>query len=53
MAVIKAPIWQDIYYTSTTYSMLEYVINRKDRTVIYAGRAYRRPGGTILSIKIS
>lgn len=53
MATIKRPIWQDTYYTSTAYTMLEYVINRKDRTVIYAGRAYRRPGGTILSINIS
>jgi hypothetical protein len=33
--------------------MLEYVINRKDRTVIYAGRAYRRPGASVLSINIS
>ena len=49
----RYPIWQDVYYTSTTYSMLEYVINRKDRTVIYAGRAYRRPGASVLSINIS
>lgn len=49
----KAPIWQDIYYTSTTYTMLEYVINRTDQTVIYAGRAYQRPGGTGISINIS
>lgn len=53
MAVIKAPIWQDIYYTSTAYTMLEYIINRKDRFVIYAGRAYQRPGGTGISINIS
>ena len=49
----KAPIWQDIYYTSTTYTMLEYVINRTDQTVIYAGRAYQRPGGNGISINIS
>ena len=49
----KAPIWQDIYYTSTTYTMLEYVINRTDQTVIYAGRAYQRPGGAGISINIS
>lgn len=53
MAVIKAPIWQDIYYTSTTYTMLEYIINRKDGVVIYAGRAYQRPGGNGISINIS
>jgi len=53
MATIKAPIWQDIYYTSTTYTMLEYIINRKDGVVIYAGRAYQRPGGTGISINIS
>ena len=33
--------------------MLEYVINRTDRTVIYAGRAYQRPGGNGISINIS
>ena len=53
MATIKAPIWQDIYYTSTTYTMLEYIINRKGGVVIYAGRAYQRPGGTGISINIS
>ena len=53
MATIKAPIWQDIYYTSTTYSMLEYIINRKGGVVIYAGRAYQRPGGNGISINIS
>lgn len=49
----KAPIWQDIYYTSTAYTMLEYIINRKDGVVIYAGRAYQRPGGYGISINIS
>jgi hypothetical protein len=53
MATIKAPIWQDIYYTSTTYTMLEYVINKTDQTVIYAGRAYQRPGGNGISINIT
>lgn len=53
MATIKAPIWKDIYYTSTAYTMLEYIINRKDRVVIYAGRAYQRPGGNGISINIS
>jgi hypothetical protein len=33
--------------------MLEYIINRKDRVVIYAGRAYQRPGGNGISINIS
>lgn len=51
--IIKAGIWQDIYYTSTAYTMLEYVINRTDRTVIYAGRAYQRPGTNGISINIS
>ena len=53
MPTIKRPIWQDVYYTSTAYTMLEYVINRSDRTVIYAGRAYQRPGGNGISINIS
>lgn len=52
MATIKAPIWQDVYYTANT-TMLEYIINKTDQTVIYAGRAYRRPGGTGISVNIS
>lgn len=52
MATYRNPIWQDVYYTANT-SMLEYVINRSDRTVIYVGRAYRRPGASQISINIS
>ena len=51
--LIKAPIWQDIYYTSTAYTMLEYTINRQDRTIVYAGRAYQRPGQNGISINVS
>ena len=52
MATIKAPIWQDIYYT-TSGDMLEYIINKTDQTVIYAGRAYRRPGAAGISVNVS
>lgn len=51
--ITKAPIWQDIYYTSTTYTMLEYSIGKIDGTTIYVGRAYQRPGGTGISINVS
>lgn len=53
MATIKAPIWQDIYYTSTTYSVLEYAVQIVGDATIYTGRAYRRPGASALSINIS
>lgn len=52
MATIKAPIWQDIYYT-TSGDMLEYIINKTDQTVIYTGRAYRRPGAAGISVNVS
>ena len=53
MATIKAPIWQDIYYTSTTFTVLDYVIQINNQTTIYEGRAYRRPGASSISINIS
>jgi len=53
MATIKAPIWQDIYYTSTTYSILSYAVQIVGQTIIYTGRAYRRPGSSVLSINIT
>ena len=53
MATIKRPIWQDVYYTSTAYTMLEYTITMSDGSIIYAGRAYQRPGGNGISINIS
>ena len=53
MATTKSPIWQDIYYTSTTYSVLEYAIQIVGDATIYTGRAYRRPGASALSINIS
>lgn len=53
MATIKAPIWQDIYYTSTTYSVLSYAVQIVGANTIYTGRAYRRPTASVLSINIS
>lgn len=53
MATIKAPIWQDIYYTSTTYTVLSYAVQIVGANTIYTGRAYRRPGASALSINIS
>ena len=53
MATIKAPIWQDIYYTSTTYTVLDYAVQINNQSTIYTGRAYQRPGGNGVSINIS
>lgn len=53
MATIKAPIWQDIYYTSTTYTVLDYAVQIVGANTIYTGRAYQRPGGNGVSINIS
>lgn len=53
MPTIKRPIWQDVYYVSTAYTMLEYTITKSDGELIYAGRAYQRPGHIGISINIS
>lgn len=53
MATIKAPIWQDTYYTSTAYTILDYVINVTGGRTIYEGRAYRRPGASQISVNVS
>ena len=53
MATIKAPIWQDVYYTSTTFTVLDYAVQIVGANTIYTGRAYQRPGGNGVSINIS
>ena len=53
MATIKAPIWQDIYYTNTTYTVLDYAVQIVGQSTIYTGRAYQRPGGNGVSINVS
>lgn len=53
MATIKSPIWQDVYYTSTAYTVLDYAIQINNQNTIYTGRAYQRPGGNGVSINIS
>lgn len=53
MAVIKRPIWQDTYYTSTAYTVLDYALQIDGQSTIYTGRAYQRPGGNGVSINIS
>ena len=53
MATIKAPIWQDIYYTSTAYTVLDYALQIDGQSTIYTGRAYQRPGANGVSINIS
>ena len=53
MAVIKRPIWQDIYYTSTAYTVLDYALQIDGQSTIYTGRAYQRPGANCVSINIS
>lgn len=52
-ANVKAPIWQDIYYTSTAYTVLDYAVQIQGANTIYTGRAYQRPGGNGVSINIS
>ena len=53
MATIKAPIWQDIYYTSTTFSVLDYALQIVGANTIYTGRAYLRPGANGISINVT
>lgn len=53
MATIKAPIWQDTYYTSTAYTVLDYALQIDGQSTIYTGRAYQRPGANGISINIS
>lgn len=53
MAVIKRPIWQDTYYTSTAYTVLDYALQIDGQSTIYTGRAYQRPGANGVSINIS
>ena len=53
MATIKSPIWQDVYYTSSTVNVLDYAVNISTGRTIYEGRAYSRPGTSIISINIS
>lgn len=52
-ANIKAPIWKDIYYTSTAYTILDYAVQIQGANTIYTGRVYQRPGGNGVSINIS
>ena len=45
-------IWQDTYYTTDDYDVLDYYIEVDDER-IYRGRAYRCPGDDVLIIKIN
>lgn len=49
----RFPIWQDVYYRTTAYSVLDYSINIYGGRTIYEGRAYRRPGADSLTINVS
>lgn len=53
MATNKYPIWKDVYYSSTAFTILDYALQIVDAETIYTGRAYRRPGADIISINIS
>lgn len=53
MATNKYPIWKDVYYSSTAFTILDYAIQIVDAETIYTGRAYHRPGADIISINIS
>ena len=53
MATIKAPIWKDVYYTTTSVTRLDYAVMVASGNTIYTGRAYQRPGTNYISINIS
>lgn len=53
MPTIKAPIWQDIYYTSTAFSALSYAVQIVGAQTIYTGRAFRKPYASAITINIS
>lgn len=53
MATYRNPIWQDVYYNSSAFTMLEYAVQISGGQTIYTGRAYQRPGGNGVSINIS
>lgn len=53
MATNRYPIWQDAYYTSTAYTVLDYALQIVGDATIYTGRAYRRPGASAVTINIS
>lgn len=59
MATIKAPIWQDIYYTvsatptATTFTAFDYAVQLPGGRSIYTGRANLKPNATYVSINIS
>lgn len=53
MPTIKAPIWRDIYYTSTAFSALSYAVQIVGAQTIYTGRAFRKPYASAITINIS
>jgi hypothetical protein len=53
MPTIKAPIWQDIYYTSTAFSALSYAVQIVGAQTIYTGRAFRKPYASAITINIT
>lgn len=47
------PIWKDYYVILGDVSSAEYSITLVDGTIIFSGKAYRRPGMTSLKVKIN
>ena len=48
---VVAPIWRDIYYTSTADTLTYYIMN--GGTTIFNGRAFKRPDSADLKININ
>lgn len=47
------PIWKDYYVSFGNVASVDYEIRLTDETVIFSGRAYRRPDETSLKVKIN
>lgn len=53
MPVTKNPIWKDVYYSSTAYTILDYAVQIVDGETIYYGRTYQRPGESGVKINVA
>lgn len=49
----KYPIWKDVYYSSTAYTILDYAVQIVDGETIYYGRTYQRPGESGVKINVA
>lgn len=56
--MIYAPLWQDIYFETSAYTVLNYSVRTSDTTgttdyIIYKGKAYAQPNNGYISIKLN